>query len=273
MLLLPLWGLWALIQRGWRWCLRPANWSPLPGRPVGLCRDRAGARSGRRPGLGVARRLSARIAPIPGRGTRLARHEQGCSGLYSRRRLAWFLAAAVAGGLVYPAVVLDAEESKGHRRGRRGAGAGLPLLAAAAGRWPCSSFGVNPEWKSSGYGLMLLPLLFLIAGALLAIAGRRLLTCLRPPLAVWARPPRPGCQRGLDRRRFLVAGHGRGARDRPGLSTGLLTMSGQTASGRCRRHLPVPGRLFPSRPVRHLASPPIIKALPSKRMGGGSAAG
>jgi 4-amino-4-deoxy-L-arabinose transferase-like glycosyltransferase len=186
MLLLPLWGLWALIQRGWRWCLRPANLVTfaLAGLSafveIGLRQIGPPVQAWVSPGVfePESRQYLGAALDWPGMSKVL--------GPLFPAPLGWFLAAAVAGGLVYLAVVWLRRRAKATATGAEVRGLAylywllLPALAMLL-------FGVNPEWKSSRYGLMLLPLLFLIAGALLAIAGRRLLTCLRPPLAVWVR--------------------------------------------------------------------------------------
>jgi len=186
MLLLPLWGLWALIQRGWRWCLRPAQvvTFALAGLSafveIKLRQIGPPVQAWVSPGVfePESRQYLGAALDWPGMSKVL--------GPLFPAPLGWFLAAAVAGGLVYLAVAWMRRRAKAITPGAEVRGLAylywllLPALAMLL-------FGVNPEWKSSRYGLMLLPLLFPIAGALLAIAGRWLLTYLRPPMAAWAR--------------------------------------------------------------------------------------
>ena len=184
MLLLPLWGLWALVRRGWRWCLRPANLLTFAlaglsaaveirlrqiGPPVqawvspGVFQPESRQYLGAAldwPGIG---KVLAPLLPAP---------------------VGWVLAAVVLIGLACLAAAWV-------RKKQAAAAEGLAylywlLLPALA----MLLFGVNPEWKSSRYGLMLLPIFFLIAGALLALAGRRLLSvpdAIGPALAAWVR--------------------------------------------------------------------------------------
>lgn len=178
MLLLPLWGLWALVRRGWRWCLRPANLLTfaLAGLSavveIGLRQIGPPVQAWVSPGVfrPESRQYLGAALDWPGIGKVLAPLLPAPVG--------WVLAAVVLIGLVCLAAAWV-------RKKQVAAAEGLAylywlLLPALA----MLLFGVNPEWKSSRYGLVLLPIFFLIAGALLALAGRRLLA-LRPVPAAW----------------------------------------------------------------------------------------
>jgi len=180
MLLLPLWGLWALVQRGWRWCLRPAQviTFALAGLSavveIGLRQIGPPVQAWVSPGVfqPVSRQYLGAALDWPGM--------KVLKPLFPAP-VGWAVAVVVALGLIYLAVVWLRRKSAAVRM----EGLAYPywlLLPALA----MLLFGVNPEWKSSRYGLMLLPLVFLIAGVLLAIAGHWLLA-LRPALAAWGR--------------------------------------------------------------------------------------
>jgi 4-amino-4-deoxy-L-arabinose transferase-like glycosyltransferase len=190
MLLLPLWGLWALIQRGWRWCLRPAQvvTFALAGLSavveIGLRQIGPPVQAWVSPGVfqPESRQYLGAALDWPGMSKVL--------GPLFPALLGWLLAMVMAGGLVYLAVawvrrrLTEAVSDRPTDAEVRGLAylywLLLPTLAMLL-------FGVNPEWKSSRYGLMLMPLVFLIAGAVLAIGGRRLAARMRPAWAVWGR--------------------------------------------------------------------------------------
>jgi 4-amino-4-deoxy-L-arabinose transferase-like glycosyltransferase len=185
MLLLPIWGLWALVQRGWRWCLRLPNLSAFglsglsivieillrrigppvqawvaPGifEPVG--RQYLGA------GIdwpGVQKVVAPLfLTPVHLPFTLLVLVGLGYLFL-SWRRPAGLVAATEKQGVAYLYMLL------------------LPALIVLL-------FGVDPSWKSPRYGLMLLPHFFLIAGALLSWLGRWLRPYIGRALA-WAAVP------------------------------------------------------------------------------------
>jgi len=190
MLLLPLWGLWALLQRGWRWCLRPAQvvTFALAGLSavveIGLRQIGPPVQAWVSPGVfrPVSRQYLGAALDWPGMGKVLEPLFPATVG--------WVLAAVVAGGLVY--LILTWARGRATRAvsdRTRTAGGLAYLYWLLVPTLIMLLFGVNPEWKSSRYGLMLLPLFFLIGGAVPAIAGRRLLALrrLRPEWAVWGR--------------------------------------------------------------------------------------
>jgi 4-amino-4-deoxy-L-arabinose transferase-like glycosyltransferase len=186
MLLLPLWGLWALAQRGWRWCLRLANLVTFA-----LAGLSAVVEIGlRQIGPPVQAWVSAGVfQPVSRQYLGAALDWPGISKVLEPlfpAPVGWALAVVVVGGLVYVAIVWVRRRAKvaTTRMEERGLAYLYWLLLPALAML---LFGVNPEWKSSRYGLMLLPFFFSLAGALLAIAGRRLLASLRPAWAVWGR--------------------------------------------------------------------------------------
>jgi len=186
MLLLPLWGLWALVQRGWRWCLRPANLVTfaLAGLSavveIGLRQIGPPVQAWVSPGVfqPEARQYLGAALDWPGMSKVLGPLLPAPAG--------WLLAAVVMGGLVCLVAVWVRGRGKAASTETRGLAYLYWLLLPALAML---LFGVNPEWKSSRYGLMLLPLFFLIAGAALAIAGRRLpaLCRVQPEWIVWGR--------------------------------------------------------------------------------------
>jgi 4-amino-4-deoxy-L-arabinose transferase-like glycosyltransferase len=184
MLLLPLWGLWALVRRGWRWCLRPANLITfaLAGLSavveIGLRQIGPPVQAWVSPGI---------FAPVPRQYLGAALDWPGIAKVLEPllpAPVGWALAAVVVGGLVYLAIAWVRGRAQGTTIKTKGLAYLYWLLLPALAML---LFGVNPEWKSSRYGLMLLPLSFLIAGAVLAIAGQWLLARLRPEWAVWGR--------------------------------------------------------------------------------------
>lgn len=169
MLLLPIWGLWALVQRGWRWCLRPANLLTFALSGLAIVIEVLLRRLG--PPV-QARVTTGVLEPI--------------SRQYLGPALDWpgirkvveplFLTPArlpltllILGGMCYLAWTWRHKGRPGADRERQAmlylAALLLPTLAALL-------FVMSPEWKSPRYALMLLPHLFLIAGGLLAWLGR-----------------------------------------------------------------------------------------------------
>jgi hypothetical protein len=189
-ILLPLWGVWALLQRGLRWCLRPPNlaafalagaailieiglrrigppvqawlapgvFQPAPPQYLGAGLDLPGAWKVLQPLFVTPVRLPLALLAIAG--------------------LVWLIVAGVqrvAGSRV------NEYETAGRKRMEpvpmRPFGSDsltpfaylyfllLPSLAVLL-------FGVDPDWKSPRYGLMLLPIFFVLAGGLLAALGR-----------------------------------------------------------------------------------------------------
>jgi 4-amino-4-deoxy-L-arabinose transferase-like glycosyltransferase len=171
MLLLPVWGLWALVQRGWRWCLRPANlatfvlsslsvvveillrgigppvqaWvspgvlEPLSRQYLGAALDWAGVQKVVEPLFLTPARLPLTVVTLVGLGILLV--------TWGQPRLRRSLNPEERRGLAYLYALL------------------LPILALLL-------FVVDPSWKSPRFGLMLLPHFFLIAGLLLTWLGR-----------------------------------------------------------------------------------------------------
>ncbi|HSJ57931.1 MAG TPA: hypothetical protein VLC95_12165, partial [Anaerolineae bacterium] len=177
MLLLPVWGMWALVQRGWRWVARPANLAafaiagatPL----IEIWLRRLGPPVQVRVAPGV---LAPQVREYLGAGVDWAGVQKVIEPLLlAPSRLPVVLLAL--GALVYVAIAALA------RRARRGAvhsaeqsiqvqRAMAYLLAIVIPVLALLLFAVDPEWKSPRYGLMLLPHLFLLAGAVAALIGQ-----------------------------------------------------------------------------------------------------
>ncbi len=188
MLLLPVLGLWALLQRGWRWCLRPPNlaafalaglsilveillrqlgppvqarvaagvFEPQTRQYLGAGIDWPGVLKVVEPLFLSPERLAATLLALAGLGwllVRLARERRLPPAGSQDRALAFLYS------LLVPVLLL--------------------LL-----------FAVDPEWKSPRYGLMLLPHYFLVAAATLAAAGRALVArFLWAAATTWQHPP------------------------------------------------------------------------------------
>lgn len=201
MILLPLWGLWALIQRGLRWCLRPANLVAfaLAGTSIvveiGLRQIGPPVQAWSAPGV---------FRPVGREYLGLGLDQPGIQKIVEPLfltpvRLPLVLLAAA--GLVWLIVVVlrrralpeQARQSEGAGAFRQGVAYLFVLLLPALA---ILLFGVTAEWKSPRYGLMLLPLFFVLAGGLLALcpaAGAG-----RAGLGRWlqARVPPSGPMRG-----------------------------------------------------------------------------
>ena len=174
MLLLPVWGLWALVQRGWRWCLRPASFVTFALSAVSIVVEMLLRSLGRpvqawqAPGVfeALSRQYLGTALDWPG----VIKVAQPLF-LTPLRLPLTVLALAGLGYLLLTRVRKDALRSKEQRGLTYLYALLLPILAALF-------FVVDPSWKSPRYGFMLLPQFFLIAGALLAQIGRWLLARL-----------------------------------------------------------------------------------------------
>jgi 4-amino-4-deoxy-L-arabinose transferase-like glycosyltransferase len=169
MLLLPLWGLWALLQRGWRWSLHPRNLVVflLSGMSI------------------VVEILLRRIGPpvqswvAPGVFEPVSRE-------YLNIALDWAavqkvlaplfltpvrgpLVLLALGGLGYLLLSWLRKTKNGGSAQRR---AMAYLYALLLPTLVVLLFVVDPSWRSPRYALMLLPHFFLISGGLLAWLGR-----------------------------------------------------------------------------------------------------
>ncbi|HSJ54020.1 MAG TPA: glycosyltransferase family 39 protein, partial [Anaerolineae bacterium] len=191
MLLLPVLGIWALLQRGSRWCLQPGNLAAFALAGLSIAVEILLRR------LGPP--VQARVAP--GVFEPQARQYLGAGidwpgvvkvveplFLAPERLAATLLALA---GLAW--IVLRLARSRRLAGGSRGR-ALVHLYALLLPVLLLLLFVVDPEWKSPRYGLMLLPHYFLVAAAVLAAAGRalaRFLPAARGRLAAsapWAVP-------------------------------------------------------------------------------------
>jgi len=189
MLLLPVLGIWAWLQRGWRWCLRLPNLAAfgLAGLSivVEILLRRIGPPVQARMAPGVlepqVRQYLGAAIDWPGvvkivRPLFLA-PERLAATLLVLAGLAWLILRLVRWRRL-PAA------------GRQGRALAylyallLPVLLMLL-------FVVDPEWKSPRYGLMLLPHYFLVAAAVLAAVGRailRLLPAAGQGLPAWLAP-------------------------------------------------------------------------------------
>ncbi|MGD8791296.1 MAG: glycosyltransferase family 39 protein [Anaerolineae bacterium] len=172
MLLLPLWGLWALAQRGWRWVARPANLAAF-------------ALSGVAPAIEILLRrigppVQARVAP--GTFAPLTREYLSAAVdwpgvlkvveplFLTPQRLP--LVVLALGGLAYLLLSLARRRAL-PPAGRPAGGRALAyLLALLLPVLFLLLFVVDPDWKSPRYGLMLLPHFFLVASAAVVWLGR-----------------------------------------------------------------------------------------------------
>ncbi|MFC2015598.1 ArnT family glycosyltransferase [Chloroflexota bacterium] len=172
-LLLPVWGLWALAQRGWRWCLKAPNLVAfaLAGAAVavewGL----------RRTGPPVQAQVSAGVLEAVSREYLAAGWDwagvQKVVGPLFLTPVYLPLTILVLAGILVLAIGAVRRSPPGGFEERRTLiylyALVLPVLALLL-------FGVDPSWKSPRYGLMLLPHFGLIAGVWLAWLGRWLQT-------------------------------------------------------------------------------------------------
>ncbi|MEJ2735688.1 MAG: glycosyltransferase family 39 protein [Anaerolineae bacterium] len=182
MLLLPVWGLWALVQRGWRWCLRPASFVTFALSAVSIVVEMLLRSLGRpvqawqAPGVfeALSRQYLGTALDWPG----VIKVAQPLF-LTPLRLPLTVLALAGLGYLLLTRVRKDALRSKEQRGLTYLYALLLPILAALFFVILAALFFVvDPSWKSPRYGFMLLPQFFLIAGALLAQIGRWLLARL-----------------------------------------------------------------------------------------------
>jgi hypothetical protein len=164
MLLLPLWGLWALLQRGWRWCLRPANLTTF-----GLSGGAVAVEI-------VLRRLGPAVQAwvSPGVLEPLTRQYLGAAldwpGVQkvvdplflTTQRLPCTILAL--GGLGYVLIAWFAPRFRKPEVWQ----ALATLYALLVPVLGLLLFVVDPSWKSPRYGLMLLPHFFLIVGGVVA---------------------------------------------------------------------------------------------------------
>jgi 4-amino-4-deoxy-L-arabinose transferase-like glycosyltransferase len=174
MLLLPVWGLLALVQRGWRWCLRPTSLVTFALSGLSI----------------VIEMLLRRLGPpvqawqAPGVFEPLSRQYLGTAldwpgvikvaqplFLAPLRLPLTLLALAGLGYLLLMRVRKGALWSKEQRSLTYLYALLLPILVALF-------FVVDPSWKSPRYGFMLLPHYFLIVGVLVAQIGHWLLARL-----------------------------------------------------------------------------------------------
>jgi 4-amino-4-deoxy-L-arabinose transferase-like glycosyltransferase len=169
MILLPIWGLWALVQRGWRWCLRPAGVVAF-----GLAGLSAVVEILlRRIGPPVQTRVAAGVyEPTTRQYVEAALDTLGVQRMVESLFLApmrlpvTLLVLAGLGYLLWMWVRKLGDSGAAERRALAYLYALLlPVLALLL-------FGLSPSWKSPRYAFMLLPQLFLIAGAVLARFGR-----------------------------------------------------------------------------------------------------
>jgi hypothetical protein len=195
MLLLPLWGLWALAQRGWRWCLRPANLASfgLSGVPViiEILLRRIGppVQAFVSPGVfePLTRQYLGLVVDWPGvqkviEPLFLTPVRLPCT-LLTLAGLVWLAWSCWANRNSHLSQQHSPEQPGSARSGERRAltylyALLLPVLLLLL-------FVVDPSWKSPRYGLMLLPHFFLLTGGLLAGAVSWLLGQFR-----WQ--PQPG---------------------------------------------------------------------------------
>jgi 4-amino-4-deoxy-L-arabinose transferase-like glycosyltransferase len=190
MLLLPVLGIWALLQRGWRWCLRPANLGAfaLAGLSVAveILLRRLGPPVQARVAPGVfepqVRQYLAAGIDWPG----VVKVVEPLF-LAPERLAATLLVLAGLGWLILWLAGVRRLPHAGSR-GRSLAYLYALLLSVLL----LLLFAVDPEWKSPRYGLMLLPHYFLAAAAVLAAVGRALfLPVARGRRAPWAAAAAP----------------------------------------------------------------------------------
>ena len=169
MLLLPIWGLWALVQRGWRWCLRPASLATFGLASLSIFIEillrRIGPPVQTRVTVGVfapttRQYLDAAVDP-------LGVQRMVESVFLTPMRLPVTL--LILAGLGYLLLVW-VRKAGPERAAERTALAYLyvlllPVLAVLL-------FALSPSWQSPRYAFMLLPQLFLIAATVLTWLGQ-----------------------------------------------------------------------------------------------------
>jgi 4-amino-4-deoxy-L-arabinose transferase-like glycosyltransferase len=186
MLLLPIWGLWALVQRGWRWCLQLPNlvafglsglaivieillrrlgppvqarlvagtFEPLVREYLGAGIDWPGIQKVVEPLFLTPLRLPLSLLVVGG----------GLYLLLSWAARAWQRARAGSN----PELGTPKDRPPGRQAQRQ---ALAYLYALVVPTLVLLLFVVDPSWKSPRYGLMLLPHFFLIASAFLCWLG------------------------------------------------------------------------------------------------------
>lgn len=193
MLLLPLWALWALVQRGWRWCLRPANLAALGFSGLAIVVEillrRVGPPVQARVAAGV---FEPQARQYLGAGVDWPGVLKVLEPLFLDPLRLPLTVLVVAGlGLLLLGLLPTRGSSPGTAarvRSNRFSGQSTAAVKDTAKAVPTNGylylyllllpvlflllFVVDPEWKSPRYGLMLLPHYFLLAAAVLACLGR-----------------------------------------------------------------------------------------------------
>ncbi|MBN1657192.1 MAG: glycosyltransferase family 39 protein [Anaerolineae bacterium] len=182
MLLLPVWGLWALVQRGPRWVLRPANLAAFAAAGaaplIEILLRRLGPPVQARVAPGV---LAPQVRAYLGAGIDWAGVQKVVEPLLlTPPRLPVVVLAL--GAVAYLAAAAWTRRKPGSAPSIQGQRALAYLLAILIPVLGLLLFAVDPEWKSARYGLMLLPHLFLAAGAVAALIGH---TIKRPLGRAW----------------------------------------------------------------------------------------
>jgi len=178
MLLLPVLGIWALLQRGWRWCLRPANLATFAFAGLSIAVEillrRLGPPVQARVAPGV---FEPQVRQYLGAGSDWAGVLKVVEPLFlaPERLPATLLALAGLGWLL----LRIARSRRLPAAGSQDRGLAY-LYALLVPVFLLLLFVVDPEWKSPRYGLMLLSHYFLVAAATLAAAGRALFALVAP---------------------------------------------------------------------------------------------
>ncbi len=169
MLLLPIWGLWALVQRGWRWCLRPASLAAFGLASLSIFIEILL----RRIGPPVQSRVAAGVfEPTTRQYLDAAVDLQGVQRMVESLFLTPMrlpVTLLILAGLGYLLWVW-VRKAGPDRAAETTALAYLyalvlPVLALLL-------FGLSPSWQSPRYAFMLLPQLFLIAATVLTWLGQ-----------------------------------------------------------------------------------------------------
>ncbi|MEJ2207695.1 MAG: glycosyltransferase family 39 protein, partial [Anaerolineae bacterium] len=186
MLLLPLWGLWALVQRGWRWCLRPLHLAAfgLSGLAivVEILLRRIGPPVQARVAAGV---FEPQARQYLGAGIDWPGVLKVIRPLFLDPLRLPLTLLVLVGLILLLWAVLKVRSNR--FSGESTAAVEGTAKAVTTNRKLYSYlylyflllpvlflllFAVDPEWKSPRYGLMLLPYFFLLAGTVLAWVGR-----------------------------------------------------------------------------------------------------